>query len=98
MIILYYLQMSENMKKVQQNFFLGHGIKTKDKDQASNELLKRDHPRIIRFLKDYGPMKLGAYFVPPMFFSSNPGIISVQKYEERTQGREKLILEFIENS
>ena len=77
------------MEKLQKEFFLGHGIKTTDKVKAANDLLHRDHPRIIHFLKEYGPGKLGTYFVPPMFFISNPDIIDLYKYESRTQGKGK---------
>jgi hypothetical protein len=77
------------MEKIQKEFFLGHGIKTKDKIKAASDLLHRDHPKVIRFLKEYGPGKLGTYFVPSMFFSSNPDIIDLYKYESRTQGKGK---------
>ena len=77
------------MEKIQKDFFLGHGIKTMDKVKAANDLLHRDHPRVICFLKEYGPGKLGTYFVPPMFFISNPDIIDLHKYESRTQGKGK---------
>ena len=77
------------MEKLQKEFFLGHGIKTTDKVKAANDLLHRDHPRVIRFLKEYGPGKLGTYFVPSMFFISNPDIIDLYKYESRTKGKGK---------
>ena len=77
------------MEKIQKDFFLGHGIKTTNKIKAASDLLHRDHPRVIRFLKEYGPGKLGTYFVPSMFFSSNPNIIDLYKYESRTKGKGK---------
>ena len=77
------------MGKLQKVFFLGHGIKTTDKVKAATDLLHRDHPRVINFLKEYGPGKLGTYFVPPIFFISNPDIIDLYKYESRTQGKGK---------
>mgnify|MGYP001493449848 CR=1 FL=1 len=75
------------MEKIQKEFFLGHGIKMTDKVKAANDLLHRDHPRVIRFLEEYGPGKLGTYFVPPLFFISNPEIIDYYKYESKTQGK-----------
>ena len=76
---------------MQQEFFLGQGIKSTDEEEAANYLLERDHPRIVRFLKEYGPGKLGAYFVPPMFFAPYPEIVNIQEYEQRTEGKGKLM-------
>ena len=67
---------------------MGNGVTTTDKVKASNDLLNRDHPRVIRFLNEYGVgTKLGAYFVPPMFFGSNPQVLNLNEYLEKTQGQ-----------
>ena len=42
-------------------------------------------------MKDYGPGKLGAYFVPPMFFAPYPEIVNIEEYEQRTKGKGKLM-------
>ena len=69
---------------------MGNGVTTTDKVKASNDLLNRDHPRVVRFLKEYGiGTKLGAYFVPPMFFGSNPEVLNLDEYLEKTQGTGK---------
>ena len=62
---------------------------TYDKVKAANDLTDRDHQRIVRFLKEYGPGKLGAYFVPPIFFSASPEVIILSEYDEKTKGKGK---------
>ena len=81
--------MASNFEKVQQEFFLGNGIKTKDKVKAMEDLLGRDHPRLLRFLREYGPGNLGGYFVPPIFFGCNPEVIKLEEYDLKTQGKGK---------
>ena len=68
---------------------MGNGVTTKDQAKAINDLINRDHPRLIRFLEEYGPQKLGAYFVPPIFFSSTPDVIKLSEYDSKTQGKGK---------
>ena len=68
---------------------MGNGVTTKDQAKAINDLTNRDHPRLIRFLKEYGPGKLGEYFVPPIFFSSTPDVIKLKEYDSKTQGKGK---------
>ena len=77
------------MQKVQKEFFMGNGVTTKDQAKAINDLINRDHPRLIRFLEEYGPGKLGTYFVPPIFFSSTPEIIKLSEYDAKTRGKGK---------
>ena len=77
------------MQKVQKEFFMGNGVTIKDQAKAINDLINRDHPRLIRFLEEYGPGKLGTYFVPPIFFSSTPDIIKLSEYDAKTRGKGK---------
>ena len=68
---------------------MGNGVTLKDQAKAINDLINRDHPRLIRFLNEYGPGKLGPYFVPPIFFSSTPDVIKLSEYDAKTQGKGK---------
>ena len=81
----------DGLEKAIKKFFLGNGICTKDKEKAANDLLTRDHHSILRFLQEYSPGKLGAYFVPPMYFSSNPEVVNYQEYRKKTQSAGKLM-------
>ena len=73
------------IEKVLKKFFLGNGIEIEDKVKAANDLLIRDHPQILQLLKEYRPGKLGAYFVPPMFFGSNPDVLDFEQYSKKTK-------------
>ena len=73
------------IEKVLKKFFLGNGIEIEDKVKAANDLLIRDHPKILQLLKEYCPGKLGAYFVPPMFFGSNPEVLDFEQYSIKTE-------------
>mgnify|MGYP001181968187 CR=1 FL=1 len=73
------------IEKVLKKFFLGNGIEIEDKVKAANDLLIRDHPKILQLLKKYRPGKLGAYFVPPMFFGSNPDVLDFEQYSKKTK-------------
>ena len=77
------------MQKVQKEFFMGNGVTITDQAKAIKDLINRDHPRLIRFLEEYGPGKLGTYFVPPMFFSSTPDVIKLSEYDAKTRGKGK---------
>ena len=68
---------------------MGNGVTLKDQAKAINDLINRDHPRLIRFLNEYGPGKLGPYFVPPIFFSSTPDVIKLSEYDAKTQSKGK---------
>ena len=73
------------IEKVLKKFFLGNGIEIEDKVKAANDLLIRDHPKILQLSKEYCPGKLGAYFVPPMFFGSNPDVLDFEQYSKKTK-------------
>ena len=74
---------------------MGNGVTTTDKVKASNDLLNRDHPRVVRFLKEYGVgTKLGAYFVPPMFFGI-PEVIRPEQYDEKANPGKFLHSDFL---
>ena len=69
---------------------MGNNVTTDSKEEAANILLHRDHPRVVRFLREYGHgFNLGSYFVPPVFIGSNPEVLSVDKYIEKTKGKGK---------
>ena len=73
---------------------MGNGITTTDCQKAANDLLSRDHEKVLRILKKYRRGKLGAYFVPPMFISEIPEVIEPDQYNAKTenQGKQKDIV------
>ena len=75
----------KKLNRKQCEFFLGNGIEIEDKVKAANDLLIRDHPKILQLLKEYCPGKLGAYFVPPMFFGSHPDVLDFEQYSKKTK-------------
>ena len=91
MIVLLYFQISEKEKKILHKFFIGNGVTTTDHVKAANDLLGRDHKKVVRLLKKYFRGKLGAYFVPPMFISEIPEVFEPEKYDAKTenQGKQK---------
>ena len=79
--------MTDSEKKILRKFFLGNGLETTDHVKAANDLLGRDHKKIIKILKRHGLGQqcrglLGAYFVPPMFFGI-PEVIRPEQYDEK---------------
>ena len=86
--------MSEKERKLLRKFFMGNGITTTDCAKAANDLLCRDHEKVLRVLKKYRRGKLGAYFVPPMFISEIPEVIEPDQYNAKTenQGKQKDIV------
>ena len=75
-------EIPSKLNKVQKEFYLGHGIKTNDSNEAANIFLERDHQEIISLLSKYSPGKLGVYMVPPMFFGEVPEAIDLSKYKD----------------
>ena len=69
------------LNKVQREFFLGHGIQTRDKKEAANWFLKRDHKKIAELIHQYVSGKLGVYMVPSMFFGENPEEVKLSEYK-----------------
>ena len=75
------LMQQKPLNKLQREFFLGHGIKTKDKKEAANRFLKRDHKKILELIHQYESGKLGLYMVPSMFFGENPEEVKLSEYK-----------------
>lgn len=69
------------LNKVQREFFLGHGIQTKDKKEAGNIFLNRDHKKIAELIHQYSNGKLGVYMVPSMFFGENSKEVKLSEYK-----------------
>ena len=76
-------QGQEQKKKVNTNFFLGNGIKEKDPKEAAAKLLNRDHKDVANLNENYFNGKLGAKFLPPIYFSDIPHIINPDDYETK---------------
>ena len=82
-------------------FFLGNGMSTTDSEKAATDLLHRDHKLIVHFLENYCSGQLGAYFVPSIFISDIPKVISTkqgeydEKYSDTVKGQiaEKIVFE-----
>ena len=72
---------SSKLNKVQKEFYLGHGIKTNDSNEAANIFLERDHHELISLLSKYSPGKLGVYMVPPMFYGEVPSAIKLSEFK-----------------
>ena len=68
---------------------MGNGVTTIDSIKAANDLLGRDHEKIIELLESYYEGQLGAYFVPPIFFSEVPEVIDPGEYDKKTDGKGK---------
>ena len=74
---------------------MGNGFVTTDFAEAANILLQRDHKAFLHLLEHYHHGKLGAYFVPNIFFSEVPKVIDFgadkgaaynAKYEDNVRG------------
>ena len=78
---------SKKRKKLQREFFLGNGVKESDPIEASKKLLSRDHKDVAALNNNYFKGKLGAKFLPPMYFSEIPKIIDPKEYEAKTLGQ-----------
>ena len=76
-------QGQEQKKKVNTNFFLGNGIKEKDPKVAATKLLNRDYKDVANLNENYFNGKLGAKFLPPVYFSDIPHIINPDVYETK---------------
>ena len=74
-------QLPEKLTKAQCKFFIGNGVSTRDIVKATNDLMKRDHKKILLLLQDYFSGNLGTYFVPQEFFSHSPEVIKPFQYE-----------------
>ena len=77
--------------KVQRKFFLGHGIKTTDTEEAANIFFERDHNKLKELLQKYYQGKLGVYIVPPMFYGEVPQAVrlnkfNVEKHQDKVRG------------
>ena len=80
---------SREKKKLQQKFFLGNGVEESDPIEASKKLLFRDHKDVAALNNNYYDGKLGAKFLPPMYFSEIPKIIDPKEYEAKNLGQGK---------
>ena len=76
-------QGQEQKKKANTNFFLGNGIKEKDPKVAATKLLNRDHKDVANLKENYFNGKLGAKFLPPIYFSDYPHIVNPDAYETK---------------
>ena len=65
------------------NFFLGNGIKEKDPKESATKLLNRDHKDIANLNENYFNGKLGAKFLPPIYFSDIPEVVNPEAYETK---------------
>ena len=70
------------LEKLRRLFFMGNGIKIKDAREAARHLLFRDHKDLAYLNIDYYNGKLGAKFLPPMFFSGIPKVSNFKEYQE----------------
>ena len=79
------------MKKLEailRKFYMGNGITTTDRTKAANDLLHRDHKKLLQFLRGFqNGQKLGTYFVPPMFISQVPEVIKPCDYSAKTDDK-----------
>ena len=67
---------------------MGNGITTTDRAKAANDLLHRDHKKLLQFLRGFqNGEKLGTYFVPPMFISQVPEVIKPCDYTAKTDDK-----------
>ena len=67
---------------------MGNGITTTDRTKAANDLLNRDHKKLLQFLRGFqNGQKLGTYFVPPMFISQVPEVIKPCDYTAKTDDK-----------
>ena len=78
----------EKKKRFKNNFFLGNGIKESDPKEAAKQLLNRDHKDVANLNENYFNGKLGAKFLPPMYFSKLPNIVDSKGYEDKTGTKE----------
>ena len=76
-------QVQEKRKKVNTTFFLGNGIKENDPKEAATKLLNRDHKDVANLNDNYFNGKLGAKFLPSIYFSDIPYIINPDTYETK---------------
>ena len=98
---LFVFQLTDSEKKILRKFFLGNGLTTTDHVKAANDLLGRDHKKIVKILKRHinGQQcrgQLGAYFVPPMFFGI-PEVIRPEQYDEKANPGKFLHSDFVYN-
>ena len=64
-------------------------MSTRDLVKATNDLMHRDHEKILQLFQDYFNGKLGTYFVPPVFFSGIPEVIKPSQYDAKTNSEGK---------
>ena len=76
-------QGQEQKKRSNTNFFLGNGIKEKDPKEAATKLLNRDHKDVANLNENYFNGKLGAKFLPPIYFSDIPEIVNPDAYKTK---------------
>jgi hypothetical protein len=72
-------------KKLRHSFFLGNGIKENDPIEAAKKLLFRDHKDVAALSDNYCNGKLGAKFLPSIFFSGIPHVVNPGAYENQTK-------------
>ena len=70
------------LEKLRNKFFMGNGITISNAKEACKSLLFRDHKDLATLNENYYSGKLGAKFLPPMFFSGIPKVANFKEYEE----------------
>lgn len=92
-------KMSLQRKKLNKKFFSCNGIiGSQNETEAADLLLHRDHEDIAELNVDFQPGKLGAKFVPPVFFSELKKSLEI-RHHDRIRGEipEKFMFETLKH-